>query len=177
MISKVTWSRAVRVFLVLIVLVIPIVNVVWIPAYHEAHLLTVRGTVTEAEPVAYIRSEQFRANGNTLKLVLRLWANQQIDATIEIARIVGYYAQPGRQGETGEVRVFGMYPEKFMNRTQWDFHREYATARYVSLERVPANLLGKVLLGLEIEIFLEAPNYSSNPTFLVYWEITVYDVY
>jgi hypothetical protein len=38
-------------------------------------------------------------------------------------------------------------------------------------------MLGKAPLGLEIEIFLEAPNFSSNPTFLVYWEITVYDVY
>jgi hypothetical protein len=32
-------------------------------------------------------------------------------------------------------------------------------------------------MSLEIEIFLEGPNFSSDPTFLVYWEIAVYDVY
>ena len=172
-----TRSKWMATTLILIVILIPILLVVWIPAYREEHLLTVNGTLTEANPVNYIHSERFVAKGSQLKIVLTLRANQQIVATIEVARIVGYYAGQSRQGETSVVRIFGAYPEKVMNRTQWDFHHEYNRRLYVSLRRVPADLLGKVPLGLEIEIFLEAPNFSSNPTFLVSWEITVYDVY
>jgi len=171
------WSRWMTAALVLIVILIPILLVAWIPGYHEVHLLTVSGTLTEVKPVNYIRSERFIAKGSQLKIILTMRANQQTVATIEVARIVGYYAQQSRQGGTNEVRIFGTYPEKVMNRTQWDFHQEYSKTLYVPLKRVPEDLRGKVPLGLEIEIFLEAPNFSSNPTFLVSWEITVYDVY
>jgi hypothetical protein len=47
-----------------------------------------------------MRSPEFFAKGKLLKIVLRLWANQQTDATIEIARILGYYIDQGaRAGE------------------------------------------------------------------------------
>ena len=172
-----TRFRSVTVVLVLAVILIPVLLVMWVPAYHEVHLLTVSGTLTEARPVNYIRSEQFVPRGGQLKIMFTLRANQQIVATIEIARIIGYSSRPLRGGENREARIFGMFPEKVMNRTQWDFHHEYSKTLYVSLRGVPSGMLGKVPLGLEIEIFLEAPNFSSNPTFLVYWEITVYDVY
>jgi hypothetical protein len=173
-VARSSWITAA---LVLIVLLIPMVTTAWIPTYREAHLLTVSGTLTEAKPVNYLRSQQFLAKGNQLKIVLRMRANQQIDATIEVARIIGYYLPPRRLGETSEVRIFGMYPQKVMNRTQWDFRNDYSKTLYTSLEHVPVDLLGKAQMGLEIEIFLEGPNFSSNPTFLVYWEIAVYDVY
>jgi len=163
--------------LILIVMLIPVLLVVWVPAYNEVRLLTVSGTLTEARPVNYVHSERFVPKGGQLKIVLLLRANQQIVATIEVARITGYYVHSSRQGENSEVRIFGLYPEKVMNRTQWDFHQEYSKTLYTSLRGVPSEMLGKVPMGLEIEIFLEAPNFSSNPTFLVYWEITVYDVY
>ena len=153
------------------------ITTAWTPAYREAQLLTVSGTVTEAKPINYLRSQQFVAKGNQLKLVLRMRANQQIDATIEVARIIGYYVNPRPLAEKSEVRIFGMYPEKVMDRTQWDFCNDCSKALYTSLEHVPVDLLGKAQMGLEIEIFLEGPNFSSNPTFLVYWEIAVYDVY
>ena len=172
-----TRSSWINAALVLIVLLTPVATVAWIPAYREALLLTVSGTLTEAKPINYVRSQQFLPKGNQLKIVLRMRANQQIDATIEVARIIGYFATPKRLGETSEVRIFGMYPEKAVNRTEWDFHNDYSKTIYTSLERVPAYLLGKAQMGLVIEIFLEGPNFSSNPTFLVYWEITVYDVY
>ena len=168
------WTSAI---LVLMVILIPVLLVAWVPACQEVRLLTVSGTLTEARPVNYVHSEQFVPKAGRLKIVLALRANQQISATIEIARIIGYYMRTPRPNSYSEVRIFGIYPEKFMNRTQWDFHREYSKTLYVSLERVPAGMLGKVPMGLEIELFLEAPNFSSNPTFLVYWEITVYDVY
>jgi hypothetical protein len=163
--------------LILIVILIPVLLVAWVPAYNEVRLLTVSGTLTEARPVNYVHSERFVPKGGQLKIVLALRANQQIAATIEVARITGYYVRSSRQGENSEVRIFGLYPEKVMNRTQWDFHHEYSKTLYTSLKGVPNEMLGKVPLGLEIEIFLEAPNFSFNPTFLVYWEITVYDVY
>lgn len=163
--------------LILIVILIPVLLMVWVPAYNEARLLTVSGTLTEARPVNYVRSERFVPKGGQLKIVLTLRANQQIAATIEVARIIGYYVSSPRQDENSEVRIFGMYPERVMNRTQWDFHHEYSRTLYVSLRGVPSDMLGKAPLGLEIEIFLEAPNFSSNPTFLAYWEITVYDIY
>ena len=172
--TRFRWMTAI---LVLMVILIPVLLVMWVPAYHEVHLLTASGTLTEAKPINYVHSERFVPKGGKLKIVLTLRANQQIAATIEVARIIGYYARPARQDGSSEVRIFGMYPEKVMNRTQWDFHHEYSKTFYASLKRVPASMLGKVPLGLEIEIFLEAPNFSSNPTFLVYWEITVYDVY
>jgi len=168
------WTSAI---LVLMVILIPVLLVTLVPAYQEVRLLTVSGTLTEAKPVNYIHSEQFVPKASRLKIVLTLRANQQISATIEVARIIGYYVRAPRQSTYSEVRIFGMYPEKVMNRTQWDFHHEYSKTLYTSLERVPAGMLGKVPMGLEIELFLEAPNFSSNPTFLVYWEITVYDVY
>lgn len=163
--------------LILVVILIPVLLVAWVPSYNEVRLLTVSGTLTEARPVNYVHSERFVPKGGQLKIVLTLRANQQIVATIEVARITGYYVHSARQDENSEVRIFGLYPEKVMNRTQWDFHHEYSKTLYVSLKGVPSGMLGKVPLGLEIEIFLEAPNFSSNPTFLVYWEITVYDVY
>lgn len=163
--------------LILIVILIPVLLVAWVPAYNEVPLLTVSGTLTEARPVNYVHSERFIPKGGRLKIVLTLRANQQIAATIEVARITGYYVRSARQDGNSEVRIFGLYPEKVMNRTQWDFHQEYSKTLYVSLKGVPSGMLGKVPLGLEIEIFLEGPNFSSNPTFLVYWEITVYDVY
>lgn len=163
--------------LILIVILIPILLVASVPACNEAHLLTVSGTLTEAKPINYIHSEQFVPKGGQLKIVLTLHANQQIAATIEVARITGYYVRSPRQDENSEVRIFGLYPEKVMNRTQWDFHHEYSKTLYVSLKGKPSDMLGKAPLGLEIEIFLEAPNFSSNPTFLMYWEITVYDVH
>jgi hypothetical protein len=148
------------------------------PAYKETHLLTVSGTVNEAKPLRYVHTQEFIAKGSALKIVLTLGANQQIDATIEIARIVGYYVEPSRRDAGAhDVRIFGLYPQTVMNRTTWDFHRDYAKTIYASLERVPADLSGRVPLGLEIELFLEGPNFSSNPTFLLYWEIVVFDVY
>jgi len=163
--------------LILIVILIPVLLVAWVPAYNETRLLTVSGTLTEARPVNYVHSERFIPKGGQLKIVLTLRANQQIAATIEVARITGYYVRSPRQDVNSEVRIFGLYPEKMMNRTQWDFHHEYSKTLYTSLRGVPSDMLGKVPMGLEIEIFLEAPNFSSNPTFLVYWEITVYDIY
>ena len=163
--------------LILIVILIPVLLVTWVPAHNEVRLLTVSGTLTEARPVNYIHSERFVPKGGQLKIVLALRANQQIVATIEVARIIGYYVRSPRQDENSEVRIFGLYPEKVMNRTQWDFHHEYSKTLYTSLRGVPSDMLGKVPMGLEIEIFLEGPNFSSNPTFLVYWEITVYDIY
>ena len=163
--------------MIVLILLIPMITGTSIPLYQEEHLLTVSGTVTEAEPTNYLHSQHFYAKGKLLRLVLRLWANQRIHATIEVARIVGYFVRAGHQGEPSEVRIFGMYPQEVMNRTEWDFHNEYSRTLYASLKGVPAGMLGKVPVGLEIEIFLEAPNSSSNPTFLVYWEITVYDVY
>jgi hypothetical protein len=179
--SRESWSvtrfRWMTAILILIVILIPILLVVWVPAYNEVHLLTVSGTLTEARPVNYIRSEQFVPRGGQLKIMFTLRANQQIVATIEVARIIGYSARPLRWDENREARIFGMFPEKVMNRMQWDFHHEYSKTLYASLRGVPSDMLGKVPMGLEIEIFLEAPNFSSNPTFLVYWEITVYDIY
>jgi hypothetical protein len=163
--------------LVLIVVLIPVLVVAGIPAYREAHLLTMGGTLTEKAPVNYVHSEEFVAKGSHLKIVLRLRANQQIVGTIEVARIIGYFVKQSPRGEASEVRIFGAYPEKAMNRTLWDFHREYSKTFYVSVSDVPAGFRGKTPLGLEIEMFLEAPNFFSNPTFLVFWEITVYDVY
>jgi hypothetical protein len=162
--------------LLLIVILIPVLLTMSIPTYREVRLLTVSGTLTEKEPVNYIHSERFTVKGIQLKTVLTLRANQQIVATIEVARIIGYYAHEFRH-ETNEVGMLGMYPEKVMNRTLWDFHHEYCKTIYASLKSVPADLRGKAPLGLIIEIFLEAPNFSSNPTFLVYWEITVYDIH
>ena len=176
-VSGVTRSSWITAILVLIVLLIPMLTTASIPTYREALLLTVSGTLTEAKPINHVRSQQFLPKGNQLKIFLRMWANQQIDATIEVARIIGYFTPPRRLGETSEVRIFGLYPEKAVNRTEWNFHNEYGKTIYASLDRVPAHLLGKTQMGLELEIFLEGPNYSSNPTFLVHWEITVYDVY
>lgn len=163
--------------MIVLILLLPIVTGASVTPYREEYLLTVTGTVTEGEPVNYLHSEHFYAKGKLLRLVLRLWANQRVHGTIEVVRIVGYFVRPGRQGEASEVRIFGMYPQKVMNRTEWDFGSEYSRTLYASLEAVPTGMLGKVPVGLEIEIFLEAPNSSSNPTFLVYWEITVYGVY
>jgi len=160
----------------LIVILIPMLLAASISTYLEVRLLTISGTLTEKEPVNYINSRQFTAKGNQLKTVLTLRANQQMVATIEVARIFGYYVHEFRH-ETSEVGMSGMFPEKVMNRTIWDFHHEYRKTIYASLKSVPADLRGKAQLGLVIEIFLEAPNFSSNPTFLVYWEITVYDIY
>jgi hypothetical protein len=158
-------------------MLIPAAAVGALPAVRELRLLTVSGTLTERDPVNYVRSGQFTPRGSHLKIGLRMWANQQILGTIEVARIMGYFVLKSGRGEASEVRIFGTYPEEVMNRTQWDFHREYSKTFYASLNRVPVFFRGKVPLALEIEIFLEAPNFSSNPTFLVFWEITVYDIY
>ena len=171
-------SSLIKGTLIVLVVLIPSLTAALVPAYGEARVLTVGGTVTEAEPVNYIRSPEFLARSRQLKIVLRLWANQQIYATIEIARILGYYVgQRTRDGEPSEVVLFGMHPEKVMNRTTWDFHAQYAKTLYVSIESMPSGQLGRASLFLRIEIFLEAPNHYSNPTFIVYWEITVFDVY
>ena len=170
-------SRWATATLIIVIVLIPFLIVTQISPHTEVCVLTTRGTVTEAQPVNYMRSPEFFAKGKLLKIVLRLWANQQIDATIEIARILGYYIDQGaRAGEQQEVGIFGIYPEKVMNRTTWDFHREYTKTFYTSLERVPSGASDGASLILKIEIFLEGPNYSSNPTFRVYWEITVFDV-
>jgi len=174
----VTQPKRIDAVLVLIVMLIPgLVVMAGIPAYREVRLLTVSGTLTEREPVNYAHSKEFLAKGSHLRIVLRLWANQQIVGTIEVARIMGYFVKQSSRVGASEVRIFGAYPEKVMNRTLWDFHREYSKTIYIPLSVMPAYFRGKAPLGLEIEIFLEAPNFSSNPTFLVFWEITVYDVY
>ncbi len=146
------------------------------PRTREEHLLTVNGTLIEGVPINYLRSEQFVPKTNQLKIVLTLRANQQINATIEVARIVGYMIIEDREGPR-ETRIFGLYPETIMNRTTWDFHEEYSKTKYVPLYSIPAEQLGRTRVGLEIEIFLEGPNHASNPTFLVFWDVTVYDVY
>lgn len=177
--------------LVLIVIAIPILYVAWEPHDREEnpitasetpaltqleerleHLLTVNGTLAEGSPVNYLRSEQFIPKTNQLKIVLTLRANQPINATIEVARIVGYMIFEDR-----ETRIFGLYPETIMNRTSWDFDKDYSKTKYVPLYSIPADRLGRTPVGLEIEIFLEGPNHASNPTFLVFWDVTVYNVY
>jgi hypothetical protein len=182
------------VVLVLIVIAIPILYVAWPhrseehpitanenstltqPQEHLEHLLTVNGTLIEGAPVNYLRSEQFVPKTNQLKIILTLRANQPINATIEVARIVGYMIIESRE-EPSETRIFGLYPETLMNRTTWDFHKEYSKTKYVPLYSIPAEQLGRTPVGLEIEIFLEGPNHASNPTFFVLWDVTVYDVY
>jgi hypothetical protein len=190
-----TRSRWILAFLVVIVIAIPILFVAWTPPHREErpittnetptltpsrareeHLLTVNGTLIEGAPINYLRSEQFVPKTNQLKIVLKLRANQQINATIEVARIVGYMIFETREGPR-ETRIFGLYPETIMNRTTWDFHKEYSKTKYVPLYSIPAEQLGRTPVGLEVEIFLEGPNHASNPTFLVFWEVTVYDVY
>jgi len=64
----------------------------------EEHLLTVNGTLIEGSPINYLRSEQFVPKTNQLKIVLKLRANQQINATIEVARIVGFMIFESREG-------------------------------------------------------------------------------
>jgi len=172
-VPSVTRYKWVAASLVLTVIVIPVLLVAWVPAYREEHLVTVTGKLSQASPVDYIRSKQFVTKAHQLKIVLTMRANQQIIATIEVARIIGFYIRGG----TGFVRIFGLYPEMFINRTQWNFHYDYTRTSFVSLEKVPAKLLGRVPLGLEIEIFLEAPAFGTNPTFLIFWEITVYGAY
>ena len=187
-----TRSRWIVAVLVMIVIAIPILFVAWKPTHNGEHpitasgrlteasreerLLTVNGTLIEGAPVDYLRSEQFLPKTNQLKIVLTLHANQQINATIEVARIVGYMIFESNEGPR-ETRIFGLYPETIMNRTTWDFHKEYSKTKYVPLNSIPVDQLGRTPVGLEIEIFLEGPNHASNPTFLVFWEVTVYDVY
>jgi hypothetical protein len=187
-------SRWIAVVLVLIVIAIPILYVTWSlrneehlitvnenptltqPQERLERLLTVNGTLIEGAPVDYLRSEQFVPKTHQLKIVLTLRANQPINATIEVARIVGYMIVEDREGPR-EARIFGLYPETVMNRTTWDFHKEYSKTKYVPLYSIPAEQLGRTPVGLEIEIFLEGPNHASNPTFLVFWDVTVYNVY
>ncbi len=140
-------------------------------------LLIMYGTVSDAQPVSYMRSREFIAKGKEIKIVFRLWANQEINATIEVARIAGYCVQQDRFGEIRTMRVFGGYPNKIMNHTRWDFRNELSMTLSGSLESVPANLEGRTPMLLEVEIFVEDPRSSANPTFAINWEITVYDTY
>jgi len=135
------------------------------------------GTVSDAQPVSYIRSREFVARGKEVKIVFRMWANQEINATIEVARIAGYYVEQDRFGQIHTMRVFGGYPNKIMNHTRWDFRNELSMTLSGSLESVPASLQRRTTMLLEVEIFVENPRSSANPTFAINWEITVYDTY
>ena len=138
-------------------------------------LLTMSGKVSDAQPVSYIRSEEFVAKGKEVRIVFRIWANQEINATIEVVRIAGYCVNRDRFGETHSKRVFGGYPNTILNHTTWDSSNEYSAILYGSLESVPASLQGRTPMFLEVEIFVESPRSSHNPTFLINWEIVVYD--
>jgi len=142
----------------------------------KVHLLTMNGTVRNAYPVSYLRSPEFFASGNQLKIVLRMSANQQIESAIEIVRVVGHYTTQPQRGEKSDVRIFGLYPCSLVAHKKWDFRNEYINTVYASLGVIPSHLTGNVPLGLEVEIFIEGPSFSSNPEFLVYWQIEVYDM-
>ena len=193
-------SRWIAAVLIVIIVAIPILFFTWRPfdhqpiangtltensvtdtgalteAHREVHLFKVNGTLAQGAPVNYLRSDQFIPKTNQLKIVLTLRANQQINATIEVVRIIGYCVYETREGPS-ETRIFGVYPETFMNRTHWDFHRDFSKTEYVPLYSLSPEEIGRTPLGLEIQIFLEGPNYGSNPTFLVFWQVDVYDVY
>jgi hypothetical protein len=69
-----------------------------IEARREERLLTANGTLVEGAPVDYLPSEQFVPKTSQANIVLRLRANQQIVATIEVARIVGYMVYQSNEG-------------------------------------------------------------------------------
>jgi len=56
-------SRWVTATLIIVVVLIPFLVVSWIPPHSKVCVLTMRGTVTEAQPVNYVRSLEFFAKG------------------------------------------------------------------------------------------------------------------
>jgi len=134
----------------------------------EKHLLTMRGTVNEANDIDWgdVSSQQFFTFARQLKISFKMRANQQILVDFGAICIQGGYLYGGKQ-----VSAFLTCPDV----EKWDFHSDYSTELYAPLN-IPDDLVGEVPLQLFVLLVVLKPTFESNPAFSIDWEIAVYEM-
>ena len=140
---------------------------------NEKYLVKMAGAFTEKKE-AYVTSTYFIPIGRQIKVVLRFWANQQIIGTFDNSKIYVIYVYGGQYVQVGGP--LGGQPV-FSYHESWDFHNEYNQTYYLSLESLPTELSSQVPLCIRVSFNLLYPRFDDNPAFLIYWELTAYDVY
>jgi uncharacterized membrane-anchored protein YhcB (DUF1043 family) len=134
----------------------------------EDYLMQTTGTLNEQKSV-FFTSTYFTTLGEQIKIVARLQANQKTIAQFNFREVYVYYVYSGQS-----IRITGGY----FNLGRWDFHNgELNDTLYLKLDKIPQELFGKVPLYITLSLTLSEPTFSSNPSFLVSYEVTVYDVY
>jgi regulator of replication initiation timing len=136
----------------------------------EDYLMQTTGTFHEQMRVDFT-STYFTTLGRQIKIVARLQANQKTVATFDYASVSVDYVYSG-QYITVTSHRFNFYG------ASWDFHNgELNDTLYLKLDSIPEELFGKVPLCIRLILSLSEPKFSSNPSFLVSYEVTLYDVY
>jgi cell division protein FtsL len=136
----------------------------------EDYLMQTTGTLNEQKGVRFT-STYFTTFGRQIKIVARLQANQKSIATFDSATVYVYYVYSGQSIHVASDNFNFHY-------ASWDFHNgELNDTLYLKLDKIPEELFGKVPLYINLYLSLSKPTFSSNPSFLVSYEVTVYDVY
>ena len=125
------------------------------------YLFRMNGTLP---PEGWRKSVMFMPTGKVLKLNLKFSANQKIVTNLHL-EIEVYYVYAGKH-----IRIY-----EYWSYPSWDFHNELKETLHVFLDKIPSELLGKV--PLYVYYYLDFYNGRPNPAFVIYWELTGYDVY
>jgi hypothetical protein len=118
----------------------------------------------------YSRSTYFTTLGRQIKIVARLWANQKIIAKFGHCEIYVYYVYGGKY--VGVTKAYFKFDKE-----SWDFTHELVDVLYLKLDAIPEEIFGKVPLMIELSLTLSEPKFYENPSFLVFYDVTAYDVY
>jgi hypothetical protein len=61
--------------------------------------------------------------------------------------------------------------------SNWDFTNELVDVLYLKLYAIPEEIFGKVPLYIVLRLSLQYPRFYDNPSLLIFYEVTAYDVY
>jgi uncharacterized coiled-coil protein SlyX len=135
----------------------------------EAYLMRMNGTFNQNVKVDS-RSTYFTTLGRQIKIVARLWANQKIIAEFGSCYIYVCYVYGGKY--VGVTTAYFKFDEK-----SWDFTHELVDVLYLKLDAIPKEIFGKVPLYIVLYLSLRYPRFYDNPSLLIFYEVTAYDVY
>lgn len=138
----------------------------------EKYLARVSGVLSYAMHYDRVRSTYFIPMGQQIKIVLRMWPNAKIKVEGEGLYVHVYvsYSKGGIDVKLGDKYLVDV--------DSWDFllQGEINRTIYFPLNRIPAELFGQVPIFIEVSTGMSAGT-SLYKSYLLYWEVTVYDVY
>jgi hypothetical protein len=116
-------------------------------------------------------STYFTTLGRQIKIIARLWANQKVIVEFGYCSVSVSYLYRGTYVGVTSTHF------KFSEGGKWDFTYELDDVLYLKLDKIPEEIFGKVPLCIRLYLGMRYPRFYENPSLLIFYEVTAYDVY